>query len=771
MSRDISDLLQPNHLAQPIHNPPMPMPMDGMDLGDIIALLFNNKWLILLFVLLAGLIGGLKAFVDTPIYHIDATVQVEEQSKSFPGLDDISEVLNSSTSSSTEIELLSSRSNLGQVVEGLNLRIQASPKYAPVVGAAIARRNGSDELTVPPQSTFDLLFGWLPESLQHEKLEPQQYGWGGEDIQVDRFSLENQSSVKNWSIQAKEQSSFKLYDDSDRLILNGTVGKTASVQDPDYGEVSIFISEMKANPDSFFNLTYLQRLTAIQKLKDQLSVKEKGKKTGIIELTIKHPDQAKAITILDLVASSYLRRNVEQKSQEAQQMLSFIGNQLPNLKSNLDAAETVLEEQKRAHGAVDLTMEAQSIIESSSEIEKQISLLQMESSELNRRYTTKHPRVVALQEKISYLRSKNAGLNGKLKAMPEVEWESVKLARDVKVANELYLMLLNKGQELKVAKAGTVGNVRIVDQAAARSLPTNKSAASIVGLALMIGFALGVGLAMLRRNLNKGLIDPTEIEQKTGLPVYAEVLESRAQRKIKIKKWRNKASTEEKLLARTNPKDPAIEALRSLRTYLQFAQMETDNNIIAISGSASGVGKSFIAANLSAVLAEAGKKVLLIDADIRKGYLHAYFNSKRDPGLTDLMTRKASLKDAIRVNTKRLHYLPTGTIPPNPAEVLVSRRFSKLLKSASKAYDIVIVDTPPVLAVTDPLIIAKQAGSLFMVLNAGEHHEKEIKEAVKRFEQAKIPVNGFILNQLPKIKHQKYSYGSKGKSYYQYSYE
>ncbi len=777
MSRDLSHLMTPQvppggHEAPP---PPMyapPFGEDEFDLGAFIDLVLDNKWLIVLFMLLGAALGGFFAFVKTPVYRVDATLQVEKDNKSLPGLSDISDMLESTTSSSTEIQLITSRSNLARVVDALNLQVKTSPLYFPVIGHAVARRFKGEGVANPPWTPWDGVNEWL---VRYSALNPAHYAWGGERISVSRFDLEKSDQAEGWSVRYSGDGRFVVLDDNEREVLTGQVGKTASTNDPDYGRVSIFVSELVARPETRFRLSKLPRLDVVESLKGQLKVSEKGKKTGIIEIVMKSPDPARARSIVDLVANTYLRRNVEEKSQEAQQMLSFIEKQLPALKSNLAAAESVLEAHRKKHGVVDLNMEAQSIIESSADLEKQISLLELEKAELGHKFTDQHPRVIALKEKIARLKRKKGTLNHKLRAMPEAEWESAKLARDVKVANELYLTLLNKGQELKVAKAGTVGNVRIVDPAVAHSKPANNRAAALsLPLGLLLGLGAGIGLAMLRRTLSTGMIDPAEIEKKTGIPVYASILDSKVQRKIKLKKQTHRKGAkagEEKILARLNPKDPAIEALRSLRTYLQFSQLDAINNVVVISGPSAGLGKSFVSVNLAAVLADSGKRVLLIDGDIRKGYSHCYFNSERTPGLADMIAGSASLKQVTRRLDKRLHFIPTGELPPNPSEVLMSSRFSKLLASAARNYDTVIVDTPPVLAVTDPLIIAKQAGAVFLTLKAGYHHEKEIKAAVKRFEQAGIGVSGFILNQLPHLKHHGYRYGAKGKAYYQYSYE
>jgi tyrosine-protein kinase Etk/Wzc len=196
------------------------------------------------------------------------------------------------------------------------------------------------------------------------------------------------------------------------------------------------------------------------------------------------------------------------------------------------------------------------------------------------------------------------------------------------------------------------------------------------------------------------------------------------------------------------------------------------NNIVMIGGATPEVGKSFVSVNFAAVLGSTGKKVLLVDADLRKGYLQKYFGLQRQGGLSELIAGEADLSQVTHKNiVDCVDFIATGTLPPRPAELLTHERFARFLTEASSLYDFVIIDSAPVLAVSDALVIAPQVGAIFSVVRGGLTTMGEIEESVKRFNQAGTTVTGIIFNGLkPRIG--RYGYGSKyGKyRYAQYKY-
>jgi tyrosine-protein kinase Etk/Wzc len=312
--------------------------------------------------------------------------------------------------------------------------------------------------------------------------------------------------------------------------------------------------------------------------------------------------------------------------------------------------------------------------------------------------------------------------------------------------------------------------VRIIDAAAVNTAkPVKPKKALIVVMATLLGGMLAVAIVLIQKAMHRGIENPSEIEA-IGLAVYASVPFSEQQNKLAnfIKRRKNIAADSNSILAVDNPADLAIEALRSLRTSLHFAMMESKNNVIAISGPSPEVGKSFISANLAAVLAQSDKKVLIIDADMRKGYLQKQFGLEVENGLSDVLSAKISLAEATKkCKVTGLDVITRGQVPPNPSELLMHENFSKLIAEVSSKYDLVIVDTPPILAVTDPAIVSAHAGTTLLVTRFGQNHIKELEMTRNRFEQNGIEVKGVVFNGV--VKKAINAYGYYG--YYNYEYK
>lgn len=268
----------------------------------------------------------------------------------------------------------------------------------------------------------------------------------------------------------------------------------------------------------------------------------------------------------------------------------------------------------------------------------------------------------------------------------------------------------------------------------------------ILILSIFLGGFLGTLLALLRNMMRSGIKDSSQIENELDLPVYATVPRSPVQEsRINILKKKKNIP----ILAVKNSDDIAIESLRSMRTAIHFALSSARNNLITISGPAPEVGKSFISTNLATILAQSDKRVLIIDADLRRGYLHKYFNLDTQPGLTDLLNGQQSLDTVIRpTEVPGLSVISRGKSPANPSELLSSNQFKNLLEQMSEKFDHVIIDTPPVLAVTDGIIISQYTGVNLVIARYAKTQMKELELTLNRFEQAGVKVNGFILNDI-----------------------
>lgn len=719
---------------------------DTESLGHYLATLLEARWFIAL-VTAAVLCSGLAhAFVTTRIYRSTALLQVEEKRKGIVGLEQLSASFAGPSDADTEIEIIRSRSLLAHVVEQLHLDLAASPRTFPLVGAAVARRYQGLEPAGAP-------------------LGLTSYAWGGERIRMDRLDVPEKLLGKPLTLVAGSEGRFQLLSEEGERVLEGQVGQAARGSHPS-GAVEIFVSELRARTGTRFRAVRFDTDDVIDSLQRQLEIREKGRRTGILSLALEGSSPTRLAAILDGVSAAYLRQNVERRSEEARKTLEFVNSQLPTVKGNLNAAEVTLNEYRSQKGSVDLSLEAKGALDRIVDIEKALAEADVQYAEMRLRYTDQHPLVQALRRKQTRLQTEREAVNGQIRKLPGAEMESMRLMRDVKVGNELYELLLNKAQELRVLSEGTVGNVRILDRARLPKRAVRPRVVQTAALSLGLGLVLGIAGAFVRKALRRGVEDPDELERALGVAVYATVPHS--ERQVQIARSIARRQADVVALARADPADLAVESLRSLRTTLQFALTDAANNIIAIGGPSPGIGKSFVCTNLACVLADAGRHILIVDGDLRNGNLHRYFGGKRVPGLSEVISGAMSFEEALRHDAGgKLDFLASGTIPPNPSELLMSPRFQAMLAAASRDYDLVILDCPPILAVTDAAILARHAGVNLFVLRAGYHPLREVALATKRLTQNGLRLHGMIFNDVRRVAGG--AYGQYGYAY-QYTY-
>lgn len=733
---------------------------EGLDLSMYLGMIIDNRFLIGGVTAIFLSLSIFYALFSTPIYSADALLQIEGRGGSIPAMDDLAALMGTSESSSvTEIEILKSRKVVGGVVDKFNWTVNAYPRYFPLIGRYLARNYETRINEKDEKKISDPILGL------------ENYAWGGELIQVSRFDVPKKFINQRFLLRAGESSGFELLTDDGEVLLAGKVGKLAENND---GLFKLFVKRLKARQGTEFSVVKLSRSGVIGRIQSRIRIIEKGTKTGILHVSMTGPNPIAIASTIHELTQSYLRQNIERHSEESKMMLDFISSQLPQLRSNVNASEKALNMYRESKGTIDISYEIQSLIQRIAKIEVEISSLKIERTELAHRLTEDHPVLHGIDKKIAILYTQKAELDKKLQVLPETELQTAKLNRDVAVANELYTLLLNKSQELKVSKAGVIGSARIIDSAVASEHPIKPKKTLIIVLGLMLGFISGVLAVVIKGALNKTVSDSSLIERHLSYPIYAEIPFSEVQR-LSDKANRKRKTNKIELLAYSNNDDRLVESMRSLRTSIQFALLESDGNVITISGPGPETGKSFVASNFSYVMADAGKKVLLVDADLRKGHLYKYFELNKEPGLSGVISGTVKFNEV--VNRKVLHenldVITTGIYPPNPSELLLGQAFSDFIEEIKTKYDIVVLDTPPVLSVTDAAIIGRYASANFMLVRSGFHHMREIYDAFKRFEQNGVTMKGVIFNGV-QFEKRGYGYGyGYGYSYkaYQYSYK
>ncbi|CAI2068222.1 TPA: tyrosine-protein kinase Wzc [Serratia marcescens] len=703
---------------------------DEIDFGRLLGTLVDHKWLIVSITSLFAVIGIIYSLFATPIYQADATVQVEQNEGNML-VSNLSQMLpNSLPASSTEIELISSRMIVGKTVEDLHLDTVVTQKYFPIFGRGWARLMGNK----PGQVALSRLT--VAEPLVESAIE----------------------------LEVIDDQNYVVTVDKDK-IFQGKVGRLENASG-----VSMLVSEISAKPGTVFNVKKLTTLAATVQLLDDLTVEDKGKDTGVLSLTLMGDDPVLIKRIIESISNNYLIQNVERKSEEAAKSLAFLKEQLPQVRDSLNTAEDKLNSFRQANDSVDLSLEAKSVLDTIVGVEAQLNELTFKESEISKLYTKEHPAYRALLEKRATLQKEKDKLNQRVSKMPQTQQEILRLTRDVDAGKEIYMQLLNRQQELSITKASTVGNVRIIDTAVTQPKPVKPKKTLIVIIFTLLGGIASVAVVLLKSVLHRGIESPEQLEDQ-GINVYASIPLSEWQQKKDIEmlmRGNKKTNTRSKtLLAVGNPADLAIEAVRSLRTSLHFAMLEAKNNVLMVCGASPNIGKTFVSINLAAVIAQAGQRVLVIDADMRKGYSHSLLNTDWHNGLSDILSAQTTMANSVRkTEIENLDFIPRGQIPPNPSELLMGARFNELIDWASKNYDIVMIDTPPILAVTDAAIIGHRAGTSLMIARFASNTVKEIEVSIRRFNQNGIDVKGVILNAVEK-RASSY-YGDYG--YYQYEY-
>ncbi|EGK2948186.1 polysaccharide biosynthesis tyrosine autokinase [Escherichia coli] len=703
---------------------------DEIDLGRLIGEFIDHRKLIISVTSLFTLLALLYAVFATPIYQADALIQVE-QKQANAILSNLSQMLpDSQPQSAPEIALLQSRMILGKTVDDLNLQTRIKQKYFPLIGRGFSRLSGAKSGIV----------------------------------RISRLYLpDNGKDESDLLLTVKDSNHYIISNDD--FEIEGKVGELL-----DEKGISLKVDAIDAIPNTQFIITYVSRLKAITDLQEKLAVNDQGKDTGILTISMTGDNPQLIEQIVDSISENYLAQNIARQAAQDAKSLDFLSKQLPQVRSDLDQAEDKLNQYRRQSDSVDLSLEAKSVLDQIVNVDNQLNELTFRESEISQLYTKEHPTYKALMEKRKTLQDEKLKLNKRVSAMPETQQEILRLSRDVESGRAVYMQLLNRQQELNIAKSSAIGNVRIIDNAVTQPKPVKPKKIIIVLIGIFLGIVVSAGIVLIKILLRRGIETPEQLEE-LGINVYASipVAEAFARKNVNDKGWGNRNSEQsQSFLAIENPADLAIEAIRGLRTSLHFAMMEARNNVLMISGASPNSGKTFVSSNLAAIIAQTGKKVIFIDTDMRKGYTHKLFNVKNDKGLSDILSGKSDINGAVRaIEQANFDYISRGAVPPNPAELLMHRRFGELLNWASERYDIVVLDTPPILAVTDAAIIGNYAGTTLLVARFELNTAKEIDISVKRFEQTGVNVKGCILNGIVKKASSYYGYGY---NHYGYSY-
>lgn len=681
---------------------------DEIDILEILVFL-RTKWKFLTLFLILGIVaGGLVAMWMRPAYKSDILLQVDVKgNKSGMALGEMGALLDVSTPSVAEMELIKSRMVLSNVVDLERMCFSANPL------------NKMDRL-LHKEGRMDLEYLKIPRAISEAK-------------------------IKLVAKVTQDSTAYDVLGEEEKVLLSGVVGETYRL--PIAGDTLVIcVNSMNALTGQTFLLSASHPQVAVAGLLKGLSVSEEGKNSGVIRVSMEHVYSDRVASILNTIANTYLKQNIEMRSAEAKKTLEFLEEQLPGVKAKLDSAEAKLTSYRHSKGTIDLSGETRVHLEKDVTLQQRILELEQKKQEALRLFQAEHPTVKTIEQQQGRLRAELAKQQKAAASLPVTQQEVLSLQEEVEVNNKLYTNLLNNIQQLRVVQAGEVGNVRIVDMAYEPIKPSKPNRKLIFGGVMMAFLLLGCAIVLMRRMTQNGVVSSSELEQATGIGVYGRLpllgkgLENNVRNPIVHEK----------------PDEPFAEGVRALRTALEFSVFADEKKILMVSGLVQGVGKSFVSTNLAASFAMSGKKVLLVDMDLRRGHMF----ERHHKGLCEMLRTENFTDEYVEKLSEKFHVIGSGKRVVNPGDLLNGPRFAMFLNAFRDQYDLIVLDTPPVFQCSDALLVEKHADYLLCVLKHGAHSLESIEDAINTFDRSteKPLPKAFVFNQCER--HSGYGYGS-----------
>lgn len=750
-------------------------------------------------VILCVILAWAYLYIATPVYNISATVLIKDEEKGGGagmsselermGLDGF---MSSSKNVDNEIEVLRSKSLAREVVNQMNLYVT----YRDEDGFPAKELYRSSPVLV--------------------SLTPQEAEKLSESMEIGMTLLPTGSVDVQIRIGEKE---FQKHFDKLPAVFPTDEGTVAFFENKDTLAVSPPKEEgMERHITAFIN----RPMSVAKKYSEALSIAPTSKTTSVVIISLKNSNTQRGKDFINKLLEVYNINTNNDKNEVAQKTAEFIDERIGIISKELGSTEQDLEDFKRSAGITDLSSEAQIALTGNAEYEKksvenqtQINLVAdlqrymkgneyevlptnvglqdvglagaidrynemlVERNRLLRTSTENNPTIINLNTSIKAMRSNvQATLDATLKGLqitrddiareakrytrrisdaPTQERQFVSIARQQEIKAGLYLMLLQKREENAITLAATANNAKTIDEALSDDKPVSPKKMMIYLAALVLGMGLPVGIIYLNGLTKFKIEGRTDVEKLTSLPIAGDI-------PLADEKTGSIAVFE-------NKNNLMSETFRSIRTNLQF-MLENGKNVILVTSTISGEGKSFISANLAISLSLLGKKVVIVGLDIRKPGLNKVFNlPKREHGITQYLTNTTTnLMDLVQPSdiNKNLFILPGGTVPPNPTELLARDGLDKAIDTLKKNFDYVILDTAPVGMVTDTLLIGRVADLSIYVCRADYTHKAEFTLINNLAEEGKLPNLCTVINGMD-MKKKKYGYyygyGKYGKFY------
>lgn len=712
------------------------------DAKEYLRLLMRHKFGLFITLLLGLALAWLYLISTDKIYQASALVEVQEVGNFIDSDDTVAIPDFNAPTIKEEANLLSSRRVLGPVVEQFGLRFSAEPRRLPVLG----------DLTQKIPVLADLM-GHLTIA--------DHFAWSDADIELIDLQIPRRWEDEELTLTTMGDNQFSLTDSDDRILIEqARVGAPVEIALPNQDPLIIHIAELDAPVGVEFSLTRFSLQTTISELRRNLATEHSDAASRMITLKLNGKDPARIAEVTNAVLAEYKSVKLGTQNRSADAELLFFEEQLPQVEADLRAAEIALADFRRTANSFNQDTQVNFKLGQLDKLETQLLEKEIERDDLLKRYTVNHPTPKRLQKEIDVLQDKIRQVRGTIQSAPDTQREQAVLEDELDTKRTLFIEMSGKLQKLRLANAGNVGEVQIIDDALAPRKPVSPNTMlAVAGGTLAMLFLYTLYLT-LRSALSTVITDQESLERASGLPVFMNIPKSAAQRRLgnpvtvdprRLLPGADSDATSKAIssnvLALSKPEDYSVENLRGLRSMLEDVMAGANNNVLMFTSPLPSMGKSFLSLNLAVLVAQSGKRVLLIDADYQRGQLHKSLGLGAGPGLPEVVRGKSELKETVKATpVANLYCIPRGYSGGTGSEMPSDKEFGTFLDVVAPRFDIVIIDTPPVLSVSTAASLGKHAGSTIMVIKEGEVKEPQLSESLKRLTFSGVRVSGCIMN-------------------------
>ena len=710
------------------------------DAKEYLRLLLKHKLGLLSMVILGILLALLYLVSTKPVYQASALLEVKEAENPTIGDSRMAPVDFNKPTVKEEANILKSHKVLAPVVELYNLNREIKTHRIPVIA----------DLT----QYFPAVGDWLSKFSF-----AQRFAWGDETLEIAGLEVPSEWEDKGMVLTSMGDGYYNLSIDNRIVIENAETGAAQTVNLAPLNPLRIVVTRLEAAAGVEFTVTKKSLQESLRQIQNDLQTETSDLKSRMIRVSLRGEDSARTTEILNAIAEKYRDVKLGSESRVLQQELKFFEEAAPKVKQDLEEAEAALQRYRNQTNIIDQSTQVKAKLAQLDKLESDMIELQLEKNELKERYSDIHPSTKKLDKKILVLQNQISVLKRQVGTAPNTERQLKTLEEREEAARTLFNETNQKLQKIRLIAVAQVGSVTIWDKALAPKKPVSpKAMLAFVGGTVTTLFLYIVFLTM-RSALSTVITDQESLERASGLPVFINIPRSPAQKRLannaQINPRRLLPGSSDSaevpsanILAVQKPEDYSVENMRGLRLMLEDVMDGAPNNVVMICSPLPNMGKSFVSANLAVLLAQSGKRVLLLDADYQRGQIHKSLGLPMGPGLPEVVAGKSELKETVKATSvPNLYCIPRGFISGGASrETPGNKEFGAFLHVVAPRFDMVILDTPPVLSVSTAATLGKHAGSTFMVVKEGEIKEPQVTEALKRLSFSGVRVNGCLMN-------------------------